>query len=642
MRGGLVACLFALPATHAARAADPETVAAGAGQPAASDFYETATIHAKPLRRATATVTVLDRETIEALDVASVAELMHFMPGVTLASTGPRGGFATAQIRGGDPNYTYVLIDGVPLNDITDQVGGAVNLNALSTAHVERIELVRGPLSSVLGSTGLAGAINIITRHGRSEDPQTTFDVAAGDDSVFRGSAALSQGGERSDYFAGVFWEQQEDSIDAAGAQDDFEQGGAQGNARIALRGESELRITGRYAAWQAQDYPEASGGPRLGSGELRDSDHDELSLGVELRVGEPDRQHRIRASTYRHALDRDSPLIFNPSEPAASVPASHEDTTFSTWQLGWTAPQLRLGERSRLEFGADARLEDGESDSSFPALPLDLSYRMDRASGGVFAEYVIERGRASFELAARLDIPEGHDAELNPRAGLAYRLRNERTRIRASAGRAYKLPSFFALAVPVFGNPDLDPETVLGLDAGLEHEFAAGAAEVAFTVFFNRFEDLVDFDDTLFTHVNVPEVDSRGAELALSWRVSERVSLHGNVTRQDFDDEQAGDPLTHRPEWVGAARATWRLTERASWVVDGQWVSEAFDFQVPVGTVEIPGYQLFGTVVTFDATEAWQIQARVDNLADKEYESFAGFPAPDRSFRVGLRHQSN
>ena len=74
-------------------------------------------------------------------------------------------------------------------------------------------------------------------------------------------------------------------------------------------------------------------------------------------------------------------------------------------------------------------------------------------------------RGRVVFELGARVDVPEEFDTEVNPRFGVAYRLRNDATRLRASVGRAFKLPSFFALAVPVFGNPDLQPETVLGAE---------------------------------------------------------------------------------------------------------------------------------------------------------------------------------
>jgi outer membrane cobalamin receptor len=594
-------------------------------------FYETATVRARAISSATASVTIVDRETIEALGAQSAADLVRFVAGVDVAATGPRGGFATAQIRGGDPNHTQVLIDGVPLNDITDQVGGAVNLNGLSAALVERIEVVRGPHSSFFGSTGLAGTINIITRRGAGESPRVSFNVEAGDDAALLGSVGVGQGSERRDYFVGAHWEQQEDVVDAFDAEDSFEQFGVQGNARVGLGG-AELRLSWRATATESEDYPEASGGPRLGDGALRDSEQDEIGAGVELRFGSAERRHSLQATAYRHGLDRRSPAI------GFAVPASVEDTTFTAWQLGWRPPEIEL-RRSRLNLGLDARLEDGESDSAFPDL-LDQSYAIDRTSGGVFAEYEAERGRFLFDLGARVDALEGFEGELSPRAGLSWLAPNDRTRLRASAGRAFKLPSFFALSVPVFGNPDLDPETVLSADAGVRHTFAGADLSVTLDLFFNRFEDLIDFDDLAFTFVNVPEVEARGVEAGVDWQVCERVFIHANATHQDFDSASA-DPLPHRPEWVGAARAQWRVTPLVRWGLDGQWVSAAYDFQIPPpveGTAETPGYQLYGSTLTVDLAPGWDVHARVDNLADKEYEPFIGFPGPDRSFRIGLR----
>ncbi len=94
----------------------------------ATRFYSTATVRERPLSSATASVTVLDRETITASGARTVADLLRFAPGLDVTSNGPRGGFTTAQIRGGDPNFSLVLLDGVPMNDSTYQVGDAFDL----------------------------------------------------------------------------------------------------------------------------------------------------------------------------------------------------------------------------------------------------------------------------------------------------------------------------------------------------------------------------------------------------------------------------------------------------------------------------------------------------------------------------------
>jgi outer membrane cobalamin receptor len=607
-----------------------------------SQFFETATVRARPLSRATGSVSVIDRETIETMDVATVAELLRFVPGLDVESTGPRAGTSTAHIRGGESNYTFVLIDGVPLNDSTEQSGGgAVNLDSLSVAHVERIEIVRGPLSSSFGSTGLAGAINIITRRGETDSPDVTFGMAVGNNAVFLGSAGVSRASERRDYFIGAFWEQQEGAVNVADAGDRYRQWGVEGNGGTELGRSADLRVNGRYTRWEADDYPEVSGGPIFGSGELRNSDHEEFSLGLELQVGGEKRRHRVRATAYRHDLERLSPLIFNPANPPASVPRSIEDTTFTMWQLGWTAPQVRFG-KSQLNYGIDGRYEDGKSDGAFPDVPLPQDYRIDRLTGGAFIEWIAEYGNVLIELSARLDVPEDFDEELNPRGGVSYRPGGGATRLHASLGRAFKLPSFYVLVVPIFGNPDLLPETSVGADAGIEHTFGKARLTFGLTAFYNRFQDLIDFDDTLFAFTNVPEVEVLGGELSIDWTPHKRLLVHANVTGQDFDDSTAGDPLTHRPEWVGGARVVWDITDRLRWNVDGQWVSEAFDFQVPLdGTFPVPGYRLFGTALTVAVQRGWDVQVRVDNLTDEEYQIFIGHPAPGRSFRIGVRLRS-
>jgi iron complex outermembrane receptor protein/vitamin B12 transporter len=596
-----------------------------------SGYYETATVRARPLSSATASVTVLDREAIEDLRVPSVAELIRFVPGVDVTPSGPRSGFATAQIRGGDPNYSVILLDGVPLNDINDQFGGAVNLNSLSTAHVERIEVVRGPLSSNLGSAGLAGAINIITRHGAPDSQDVGFAAAAGSDSQGLASAFVSGGGAESDYFVGATWEQEEDRV----VEDEFDQGALQARGGLDVGSAGDLRLTGRFADWDAEDYPEASGGPEAlcppstAECQTRTSQHEEVSLGSEWLIGNGERRHKVYASAYRHDLERQSPAY-------GPVPAAIEDTTFETWRLGWVTPQLGSG-RVQATLGAEVVSEDGESSSDlgFPA-----GFSIDRVSGAAYGELTAERGNVIWEAGARVDVPEDFDTEVSPRLGVSFRPGGKATRLRASAGRAFKLPSFFALATPVVGNPALVPETALGADAGVEHRFDAAGLAASLTLFFNRFDDLITFVGSSFIHENVPEVESRGAELALDWQPGGGpVSLAATATRQDFEAEPAFEPLTNRPESFGSLRVLWRITDRARWQVDGQWVAESFDFQAATGTAEpTAGYQLYGTSASWRLPGGFEVHARVDNLSDKQYEAHIGFPGPGRSYRVGLQ----
>jgi vitamin B12 transporter len=162
--------------------------------PPAGSFYETATVQARPLSSATGSVTVIGREEIEASDALTVAELLRSVPGLTVTTNGTRGGLTTASIRGGDPNFTLVLLDGVALNDPLYQEGDVFDLEGLSTAGVERIEIVRGPLSSFYGSTGLAGVVQIFTRDGEAGKTGFQAEISGGDASFRKGTATVSGG----------------------------------------------------------------------------------------------------------------------------------------------------------------------------------------------------------------------------------------------------------------------------------------------------------------------------------------------------------------------------------------------------------------------------------------------------------------
>ena len=653
MKAGILLLLL-LPSTPLAARAAADSAAAGpaAGdpEPAAATFYGTATVRERPVTGATSAVTVLDRRAIEATGARTVAELLRHVPGLDVTSGGSRGSLTTAQIRGGDPNYTRVLLDGVPLNDGTYQVGDVFDLAGLPLLAVERLEVVRGPLSSFYGSTGLAGAINIITRRGGTASGGKAtgeaielagFELESGDASLLRAAAGLAGGSPRAAYYVGLGWEEEEGRV----AAESFSQGSVHANLDLQLGERSRLRLSSRFADWDAADYPDASGGPLLGSGELRDSNHSEISFGAELLLGRNER-HKLTASLYRHALDRTSPGVF------PLVPPSVESTDFTHSRLGWSGTTY-TSDRLRLAVGAAVDREEGENRSLLflpPFLGGDVpgDYRLVRTTPGAFAELLVERGDLLIEVGSRLDFPEDTSAQWSPRLGLRYRLGEAgATRLRASAGRAFKLPSFFALASPpqLGGNPDLRPETSIGVDLGIEHGFGGSAEgrpiDAGLTLFYSRYENLVDFDFDSFSHVNRSEVEARGVESHLAWRPDPELSIGVNITWQEVENIGSDVRLRHRPRWVGGLRVTWKPRPFLQLELASQGVSRSFDEQIPVPDRDTTaGYQLLALSGSWKMAPGWELRGRIDNLADKDYETLIGFPGPDRSLRLGLRYR--
>jgi outer membrane cobalamin receptor len=615
-------------------AAEPADAAADAR--AAARFYSTATVTARPLATATAAVTVIDRDRIEASGARTVGELLRHAAGVWVVDGGTRGGFTTARIRGGDPNMTLVLLDGVPLNDVTDQVGGAVNLESLPAAGIERIEIVRGPAAQGFGLSSLGGVVNVVTDRGPREGRRWRAEVEAGDAAYARAGASLAagSGGRRS--LLSATWEEEAERI----AEERFEQLGLLANLGLDLGPRAGLELGARLAGWEAADYPEASGGPALGSGELRRIDHAEASGRVELLLGrESRRPQRLVLSIARHEREVESPAI------GFLVPAARESTTFTRTRAAWLGRAI-AGDDAELRLGAGVDREEGDNRSRLLLPPeaggeIAGDYAHSRTLGHAFAETTLARGDWTVEASARLDAAEGFGPEWSPRLGASVRPGGGPTRLHASAARAFKLPSFFALASPpaLGGNPDLAPERSRGIDLGVERSFAAAGLGLDLTVFYQRYDDLIDFDFGSFRHLNRARVESRGAELTWAWTPAASLLIEGNLTWNRAEDLETSQPLRHRPEVFGGVRLDWRPGPDLSLRLESRATSSQHDEQIPVpGRDTVPGYRVTSAGAGWRFAPGWELTARIDNLLDAGYETAIGFPGPGRSLRLGLR----
>src|ERR1039457_3368243 len=137
--------------------------------PQAEPTVITVTGQATPVSATSASGMVVTRQVIEDSHAENVADVLRQVPFLFVAQSGARGGLTTITLRGGKPNFTVVLYDGIPINDITDVLGGSYDLSTMSTDRIEQIEIVRGPLSSMHGSDATGGVINIIPRGGEGK-----------------------------------------------------------------------------------------------------------------------------------------------------------------------------------------------------------------------------------------------------------------------------------------------------------------------------------------------------------------------------------------------------------------------------------------------------------------------------------------
>jgi vitamin B12 transporter len=614
---------------------DAEGEVAPAGTP---QFFETTNVVARPVSSSAGSVSVVEVAEVEQTAARSLSEALRSVAGLGLLSSGGRAGTTQAYIRGGDPNFGLVLLDGIPLNDPTDLQGGAVNLEELPALLLERVEVVRGPLTSFYGPASLAGVVQLFTARGGPGPTRLSLGAEAGNAELRHAFGRVMGPTSRGGYSGGASWDQERGRV----GNDRFRALDLWGTWDHDLGGDKDLAVTSRVSSGAADDYPDGSGGPVYGTGELRHTERLDLALVTRLEWGDPgERRHRVFVAVSRRALDRTSP------EVPPLVPASIEETAYTRLRGAWEVPLVRK-KRTALDAGLSGEAEWADNVSVLhlpPGLGGDIAgdYEESRATGGVFLGLRHGPGPLLLEASLRLDAATGDSLQVNPQVGVVWRLdASGATRLRATGGRASKLPSFFGLSSPpaLGGNPDLRPERTLGGEVGAERSFGSDRLALGAAFFVQEYKDLVDFDFDLFQTVNRRRVRAKGTELTLRSRLTATLSL--NLEATWLQAEAGSDqPLLHRPRWQGGGRLRFEPGTRLSLVLEGRASSSSLDRQIPTPDLDrVSGYAVWGLAASFRVSDRWTIRTRLDNLTDRVYETYIGFPGPKRGFWLGLSWQ--
>lgn len=613
--------------------------AQGSGAPAAPSDVETLVVTGSraplPLESVPASVTVITREEIERGAYTSLVDVMRHIPGIHLDEAGSRGGRASLYTRGLDPNHTVVMIDGVRINDPTNDRGGSFDFSTIDPASIERIEIVRGPVSAVYGSDAIAGAVNIITRRGGAT-PTVTLDASGGRWGVYR--IAGEARGEHGpfDLALGGGWV---DEGEPPG-KGRFHGGNVKANLGVALPGGGEIRSALRWSDTHSEAFPDDSGGPDLAvnrSVEKRDSE--ELNVSLEFKSKPIEwLETSLRGGYYRKRSHIDSPGIAPGKR--GPVPSARTKDRYDYGNLALWATARPL-ESLSLTVGGDGYYEDGSSRGAlFPdeVFALPTSFDLDRWVGGPFGEMNWSCGCGlTLYGGVRADFPDSGDAEVTPRVSARYRVPVADFTIRGSWGEGFKLPSFYALANPLVGNSSLVPEKSKGWDVGLERAFWDGRVHGSVTYFELRVKNLIDFDPDLFLLVNRSKVRSRGVEMELRVRPHDNVELTGNATYNDLDILNSSDDLLNRPRWRASVAALWTPRPDVTLRTTMLYVGTVKDSSVPTAQHTLDAWVRVDLAAFWRVLEDLTLYVQVDNLFDNEYQEAIGFPSQGIRPRVGI-----
>ncbi|MSQ99039.1 MAG: TonB-dependent receptor [Xanthomonadales bacterium] len=571
----------------------------------------------------------LEREELEMMMPAGPEQLLARLPGVSVYRPGGPGGVSEVFLRGAESNFTVVFVDGVRLNNPTNTRGGSFDFSALAANEIERVDIGTGAVSAIYGSDAMAGVVLIETAW--PEPGHSTTYAEAGTKSDWRTGAAATLGiNDTTTMGLRVSTADGGDGI--AGSSLELTSVAAR------LEGQRSSGDSWQVNAWHVDrrrtSFPEVSGGPGLAAlPDLETADGEELSLSAMTEwTLSAHWGAEIIASWTGLKDDIDTPPV-----PPGELDGQPAFTTVSDYQRGqllWIN-RLSPSARSQLAFGFDlvdeTGRDDGMVDLGFVQLPNAYDLQRNTVSG--FLEWGYDwSGSVASTIAVRLD-HTGNESNPSAKIGLEREFRNSGGKLWARVANGFKLPSFFALGNPLFGNPDLVSEKVTSLETGYDFGLGAGS-KAGISLFTSRYKDLVDFDFETFTNINRGAVDISGVFLHVQTQFSDTVWLGADATFLDISS--VSGPLRRRPETMAGVNLTWQVSHAWSVNANARYVGERLITSIPTGDVVDGAYVIADATARYQYSEKLAVWLAIDNAFDTNYQDAPGFPAPGVRARLG------
>ncbi len=605
----------------------------------------TGTANPTRLSHSTQSLTVIEREQYTPLHPNRLPSILQQVPGLHIDEMGGRAGISSLYLRGADPNFTLIMLDGIPLNDSTNQRGGSADLSTIPIDQIERVEIIRGPLSAFYGSEAMAGAINLITQSAST----TPYLRVLGEGGRFDYLKGLVQtGGSLGPFFANFSLSHAKNGEQVE--DDKFSQTAVGWNVSLDTDPNWNIRWTGQFNDSSVRNFPEGSGGPELAVlQETEKRDTQEFLTGFTASLHSSAAwQHQLFLSASRRVQDIENPGILL-SPMVFRLPPATFDTRYDRFQ-GRLTETWDITPRWTFSLGGQVTHEQGKRDgtqnlSSFGGRsdePLDFS--LNRTFGGTFIELTSTAWeKLTLNAGARLDLSENVQPRVSPRFGVKYQLL-PLLHIRGGYGKGFKLPSLASLGDPIIGNPALVPETSTGWDLGLQYHTPNNELTATIEYFHNRFKKLIDLDPDLldqgiFQLTNLDEAVTKGWEFSVTLSPKPSVSFQANLTYLNTRITETGAELRNRPKWRGGFGLSLQVLPKVSLSSRVTFVSSSLDFQIPTQTTHVGGYAKADATLTYRPTPTWRWYAAVENFTNASYEEFRGFPAPPITFRLGIEY---
>jgi outer membrane cobalamin receptor len=622
------------------------------------------------LSGAPASVSVVHHEEIRARQIDTVAGALRTVPGMIAHRNGGPGALTSVFPRGGESDFTLVMVDGLRVNDF----GAGIDLSRLALTGVDRVEIVRGPQSALYGADAIGGVIQVVSRQ-------------SGQPSV----SAAAEGGSRGT---------QRYSFHTAGSSRRWSWNGSadrhssDGDEAFASNGETVtnddwLRKHGAAGAgWQAaglsvRAMARVSEGERGAPGPYG-SDPAGFFPGVNrlARGRNNDRQIGLFAD---HPWGRNADSrarqrwTFTWSDLDSDFHSEFGDSAFETRRVSVRSQSdFILARSTSLSAGFEVQLERARSTfvtaANFEEVPIerrDSGYfaevrhelgPMMTITGGIRLEHIRRDALPPDAFSTHPAFEADTQASVNPRVSWVWTVRpDERagdTRLHASAGTGIRAPNAFEIAFT--DNPALKPEHSRSFEVGVSQGLRRIGARVQLTAFHNRYDDLIVTVGTSFRDAsryrtdNIANARSQGVEISSDWRADWGLRLTAAYTWLDTRvlavDRTAtaapppysvGSALARRPRHAATLALQYGrgpVVAFADVTGRGHMLDVEPNQGASAGLFDNPGYAIVDLGASVRVTRSLEVFGRGMNLFDRRYEEALGYPAPGRGGMIGAR----
>ncbi len=567
-----------------------------------------------PVSKAGPGVTIITSRDIELMKPGSITDILRTVPGVFINESGA-GKLAVLNMRGGDDGMSMIMVDGVQVFDATT-TSNHFDISSIPVENIERIEIVKGPVSASMGSGAMNGAVNIITKKGSSEKPASAsanFESSLWK-SDFQGSASLYGGNDKINYRIGgafsydegvsasKYWRAtSKDPLQKSTEQDYSSMGSASVYVGLTPTDDFETSVTLNYVDKDT---------------ELDGSKKDDPNYTQRLR-----RVFALWDTKY---------ILNNFWEPSLKVFYTFQDRIYDNEPdaIWATTEHSRFrGQTVGADFQNNFYIMDELT------MTAGFFYQNDQAN--VSDQFDKELNKYAGYLQGTVDLFDAWttvlavrgdkqgDIDFTPtyRISTMYDIKDIDLQLKAAFGTGFNGPTLYQLYHPSYGNEDLKPQKSMAYEAGFTNGLFGRKITWGVTWFDNYYKDLIEYDMTLSKYYTVAEAHSRGIEAEIGLFLTRYFDLRGSYTwteSKDGDGKRLLNSPVHQYKLSAAVRPLERLTVYAEVLFASSVEGSGGDKTTP--------YTLFNMTASYDVTEKIQIYLKGSNLTDLDYEINPGY----------------